>query len=443
MSRVGERNILRVLLNGRLTGLLERNSGGGISFTYSPIWLNDPKAITLSLSLPLQKETYRGEVVRSYFNNLLPDSEPLLRKISERVGADGIGAYSLLSKIGRDCVGALEFRSSRDDALVQSGEGGKPYIELSEQQVHDVLASLSRSPLGVSHNGGFRISLAGAQEKAAFLKQNNKWCRPTGTMPTTHIFKPQIGELDFDGVPVDFSQSVENEFYCLNLMQAFGLKCAQVFMDDFKGKRVLIVERFDRLRRRDGSILRLPQEDMCQALGVPPTQKYQNAGGPKLIDILKLLEKSDTAIEDQETVLMAQIIFWLIGAPDGHAKNFSIFLRPKGQLQLTPIYDVLSAEPAFQDNKIRHKDYRLAMSVGHKPHYKILDIHGRYFVETAVAAGLSQRFACECIKKIQARFDEAFGYVVEALPDDFPMDIHHSIKAGATERLSKLQKAFE
>jgi serine/threonine-protein kinase HipA len=407
------------------------------------MWLDDPNVIPLSVSLPLQKETYRGEVARSYFNNLLPDSEPLLRKIAERVSADGIGAYSLLSKIGRDCVGALEFRSSSDDALFVQGSAAQPYVVMSEQEVHDILASLSRSPLGIAHDGGFRISLAGAQEKAAFLMQDGHWCRPVGTMPTTHIFKPQIGELDFDGVPVDFSQSVENEFYCLNLLQSFGLKCAQVSMADFKGKRVLIVERFDRRRRSDGSILRLPQEDTCQALGVPPTQKYQSYGGPKLIDILKLLEKSDTPIEDQETVFMAQILFWLIGAPDGHAKNFSIFLRPQGQLQLTPLYDVLSAEPAFQDNKIRHRAYRLAMSVGRKPHYKILEVHGRHFVETAVAAGLSERFAGNCIRTVQGRFDEAFDHVVKALPDDFPMHIHESIKAGAKERLLKLQTAFE
>jgi serine/threonine-protein kinase HipA len=299
--------------------------------------------------------------------------------------------------------------------------------------------------LGIRSDGGFRLSLAGAQEKAAFLWKDGQWCRPIGTTPTTHIFKPQIGKIEMSTGTIDLSQSVENEFYCLELLRAFGLDVAQAEIDQFGEKTVLIVERFDRLIRRDGGILRLPQEDMCQALGVPPTLKYQNVGGPKLVDILTLLSRSDTPLEDQRTVYMSQILFWLIGATDGHAKNFSIFLRPNNQMALTPLYDVISAQPMFDARQIPHKDFKLAMSVGQKSRYKIQEIRRRHFHQTAVEAGLENMsadqkhsFTTDAINIIQTRFTTAFENVLTRLPQDFPIEIHESIRSAASARLETL-----
>lgn len=430
---------LNVLLNGRFVGVFNKAHGGEVSFKYDQTWLDWEHAMPVSLSLALQIAPHRGAVVSAYFDNLLPDSDAILKGIAERVGARGKDAFSLLSKIGRDCVGALQFVPQDYD--YQPGEGGN-YETLTKQQVYDILVDLKRAPLGIQQEGGFRISVAGAQEKAAFLYEDGQWCRPLGTTPTTHIFKPQIGELEFSTGTIDLSQSVENEYYCLKLLGAFGIDVANAWMESFKAKKVLVIERFDRRKRKNGSILRLPQEDMCQALGIPPTLKYQNAGGPTLPDVLQLLSRSDTPHEDQQTVFKCQILFWLMGATDGHAKNFSIFLRPNNQLGLTPIYDVVSAQPAFDDHQILHKDYKLAMSVGRKPHYKILQIHGRYFLESAVAAGLGEVFAREVIVSIQDWFDVAFEAVLSELPEGFPMFIHDSIKAAAVNRLPKLQSAF-
>ena len=303
------------------------------------------------------------------------------------------------------------------------------------------------APLGIKQEGGFRLSLAGAQEKAAFLWKDGQWCRPTGTMPTTHIFKPQIGEIETSTGTIDLSQSVENEYYCLELLRAFGLNVAEAAIDQFGEKKVLIVKRFDRIIRKSGSLLRLPQEDMCQALGVPPTVKYQNAGGPRIVDVLNLLSRSDTPLKDQQTVFKAQILFCLIGATDGHAKNFSIFLRPNNQMALTPLYDVISAQPMFDARQIPHKDFRLAMSVGTKPHYKILNLQRRYFHQTAIEAGLEDMnsdgasgFTVDIINDLESSFDHAFEKVLGTLPEDFPMEIHDSIKGAATERLAILLK---
>ena len=129
------------------------------------------------------------------------------------------------------------------------------------------------------------------------------------------------------GINVDMSNSVANEHYCMELMRQFRLKTARTDMTRFGEKEVLIVERFDRQMLKRGGILRKPQEDMCQALGCPPTIKYQSSGGPSLNQILDLLSGSDRPYDDMMTVFKANLIFWLIGATDGHAKNFSIFLN--------------------------------------------------------------------------------------------------------------------
>lgn len=443
MSRTKTYAPLNVYMNGRQVGILSKSPGGETRFSYAPDWLGWSGAMPVSLSLPLQERPHSGGAVISFFDNLLPDSVAVLKSIAERVGANGIDAYSLLSAIGRDCVGALQFIPEGVEDDINKAEDAIP---LDDGKIEGILKNLGRAPLGIETEGGFRISLAGAQEKAAFLRKDGQWCQPLGMTPTTHIFKPQIGTIETSTGRIDLTQSVENEFYCLKLLSAFGLDVAHAEMGQFGEKKVLIVERFDRLKRKDGSILRLPQEDMCQALGISPTLKYQNAGGPRLVDILGLLARSDTPREDQRSVFMAQMLFWMIGATDGHAKNFSLFIRPNNQMALTPIYDVISAQPMFDARQIPHKDFRLAMSLGRKPHYKIQEIQRRHFHQTAVKAQLEDAeagqeigFTAQIIKTIEQKFDTAFEKVLTQLPNDFPLQIHESIYKAAISRREILQ----
>jgi len=426
---------LRVCLNGRLVGYYSKLKNGGTTFQYGKEWLAWDKAIPISQSMFLRERLYSGDVVSSYFENLLPDSDVILKKIAEKTGAAGRDAYSLLTEIGRDCVGALQFLPMDMPALQQTLPEGRI---VHSKDIKEILENLERAPLGIDSEGGFRISLAGAQEKAAFLKLGEAWYQPTGLSPTTHIFKPAIGMIQWETGPVDMSNSVENEFYCLKLLEVFGIETAKIEIETFKGQKVLIVERFDRIKLENDIILRLPQEDMCQALGYPPSQKYQNMGGPTLVNILKFLSASEVPYQDQQTVFKCQILFWLIGAIDGHAKNFSIFLRPNNGFRLTPIYDVMSAEMAIEARQIRHKDYKLAMPLGKRKHYKIQNIRGQHFLETAMAAGLGEGFARKAIIAVQDEFDRAFEAVLSDLPKDFPMDIHTLIKQAATKRLRLL-----
>jgi len=430
---------LKICLNGRLVGRYSRLSDGGTEFRYAVEWLSWPNAIPISQSMPFRERAYTGDIVTFYFENLLPDSEPILRKIAEKTGAQGRDAHSILYKIGRDCVGALQFLPDDVEILPLALPSGR---KLNYHDISYILENLERNPLGADEDGGFRISIAGAQEKAAFLKIDQNWYEPKGMSPTTHIFKPAIGEVPWESGPVDMSQSVENEHYCLTLLREFGLEVARTEIGEYESGKVLIVERFDRQIFEDGIIVRLPQEDMCQALGYPPSQKYQNQGGPALKSILEFLYSSETPRKDQMTVFKCQVLFWLMGAIDGHAKNFSIFLTPNDGFRLTPIYDVMSGQTAFDAKQVRHKDYRLAMSVGKNNKYRIDNIHGRHFLETAVAAGLSKDFAREAIYHVQDRFEAAFEGAIASMPDNFPSEIHDSIYDGAKKRLPDLDSAF-
>lgn len=435
MARRSVRTPLNVFLNNRHVGRLTRQSSGAIDFTYDDSWLEWEHAIPVSLSLPLRKSRYIGAPVAAVFENLLPDSRPIRTRVAERVGAKGTDAFSLLSKIGRDCVGALQFMPVDDIPPPATKVEGTP---TSEDEIAAMIANLARAPLGIGEDDDFRISIAGAQEKTALLHHEGKWLRPHGTTPTTHILKPQIGTLP-NGI--DLSNSVENEFYCLKLIGAFGLLTNEAEIATFGDSKVLVVTRFDRRWTNDGRLLRLPQEDSCQALSVAPTNKYENEGGPGIASIAKLLMGSDDPQADQLAFFKAQILFWLIGATDGHAKNFSIFLAPRSRYRLTPLYDILTAQPSLDTHQIRRNQFKLAMAIGNSRRYRIFDIHGRHFVETGRAAGLSIQLIGQAIDEVRASFDRAFNDVEHQLPVHFPEAIHASVVASARDRIRQLDTA--
>lgn len=426
---------LNVFLNNRLVGRLGKEASGAIEFAYDESWLGWENALPISLSLQLRETRYTGAQVAAVFENLLPDSATIRNRVAEKVGAEGTDAYSLLSKIGRDCVGALQFLP--ENAILDAS-GKVDGVPVDEAEIEAIVTNLGRAPLGLDEDDEFRISVAGAQEKTALLWHDSKWHKPLGTTPTTHILKPQIGQIQTSTGTIDLSNSVENEFYCLKLMEAFGLTANQVEIATFGRKKVLVVERFDRRLTADGRLIRLPQEDCCQALSVPPGQKYQNQGGPGVVQIMKLLQASDTPTEDQLAFFKSQIIFWLIGATDGHAKNFSVFLTPGGRFTLTPFYDVLSAQPSFDNRQIPHKAFRLAMSLGVSRKYKVLDVHGRHFVETARESGLGPALISQTVDSVRTIGEKAFDLVQGQLPAGFPEAIHASVQAAASERLKQL-----
>lgn len=435
MGRKRRHAPLRVLLNNQLVGHFYKEPSGAITFRYDDAWLNGDYQIPVSLSLPLREDAYRGEVVSAVFENLLPDSDQIRRRVAEKVGADGVDAYSLLSVIGRDCVGALQFIPDDTDSIPDTTQiEAEP---VTPKEIERILNNLSIAPLGLSRDQDFRISVAGAQEKTALLYYEGKWWKPTGTTPTTHIMKTKIGTLP-NGI--DLSNSIENEFYCLKMMEAFGMNVNKTQIKTFGKTKALVIERFDRKWTKDGKLLRLPQEDCCQALSVPPTRKYQSDNGPSMLDILGLLKSSDIPFEDQQTFIKAQMLFWLMGATDGHAKNFSIHLGSYGRFHLTPLYDILSAQPSLDSRQIERKQMKLAMSVGDNRHYKIGDITLRHFIQTADKANLPKSLVKNVTEEIADTSEKTIEKLGNKLPKDFPDELHQSISTAFLSRITAIRE---
>lgn len=432
MGRKRSYTPLNVFLNSRLVGQLVREPSGGVSFAYARDWLDWEHRMPVSLSLQLQENRYIGAPVMAVFDNLLPDSDLIRRRVAERVGAEGVDAFSLLSQIGRDCIGALQFLPDGQEPQPMSKLTGEV---VNEAQIGAILSDLDLAPLGIRRENDFRISVAGAQEKTALLRKDGQWIEPTGTTPTTHIIKPQIGRLP-NGM--DLSDSVENEYLCLKLTEAFGLRAANVEMAQFGDKQALVVERFDRRWTSDGRLIRLPQEDCCQALSVVPTQKYQNEGGPGISDIMDLLLGSDDPNKDRYDFFKANVLFWLLGATDGHGKNFSVSLLPGGRFRMTPLYDVLTVQPTVDARQIERKYFKLAMNFGNSNHYKVSNIVGRHIVETGVQSGLSRAVVQGLFEELQETSHAIVEATFNQLPADFPESLLASIDGALKARLHLL-----
>jgi serine/threonine-protein kinase HipA len=420
---------LQVYQNSRLVGFLRREPGGAILFQYADEWLARDAAFPISLSLPLRDDPWRGEPVAAVFENLLPDSDALRRRVADRMGAGGYDAYHLLAAIGRDCVGALQFIA--DDADAPGDHHSLVGEVVDGEAIEKLLRNLAFAPLGLSREDDFRISVAGAQEKTALLRHDGEWIRPTGTTPTTHILKPPIGHLS-NGL--DLSDSVENEFLCLRLLHHLGLPVNQAQIMTFGSTSALVVERFDRAWI-DGRLIRLPQEDCCQALSVPPARKYQSDGGPGLVEIATLLRGGDSPMTDLATLFKAQLAFWLIAATDGHAKNFSLFLYPRGGYALTPLYDVLTAQPSLDAGRIDRRQMKLAMSLGDSRHYRMDEIMPRHFLQTAERAGLPKTLAENTLAQVATDMPAALDKVQADLPTSFPAALYEAVFAGIRRRL--------
>lgn len=422
---------LDVLMNGTPVGVWRRLPGNVHEFTYAESWLARPECRPVSLSLPLDapERTITGEVVSNFFDNLLPDNADIRRRMQRRFGCASTAAFDLLAESGRDCVGALQIVPEGTEVPPVREIRSKP---LDEHEISSILDGLSgMSPAGVVPDDTFRISIAGAQEKTALLFHEGRWHIPLGSTSTTHIIKIPLGLIGAGRL--DMTESVYNEWLCLQILDAFGLETARAEILSFDDVEVLAVERFDRRRSSDGAWwIRLPQEDCCQALGRSGLSKYENEGGPGIADIMNLLLSSGESGKNRRDFLKAQMLFWLLAAPDGHAKNFSIFLEREGRFRLTPIYDVMSVHPALGHGKgrIPPEKLRMAMAVtGTNRHYEWSRITGRHWAETARRSGALD-LILPIREEILASMDDVIDTVASRLPAAFPESLAKSVFDG-------------
>ncbi|MDF6720780.1 HipA domain-containing protein, partial [Escherichia coli] len=331
-------------MNNQRVGELTKLANGAHTFKYAPEWLASRYARPLSLSLPLQRGNITSDAVFNFFDNLLPDSPIVRDRIVKRYHAKSRQPFDLLSEIGRDSVGAVTL-IPEDETVTHPIMA---WEKLTEARLEEVLTAYKADiPLGmIREENDFRISVAGAQEKTALLRIGNDWCIPKGITPTTHIIKLPIGEIRQPNATLDLSQSVDNEYYCLLLAKELGLNVPDAEIIKAGNVRALAVERFDRRWNAERTVLlRLPQEDMCQTFGLPSSVKYESDGGPGIARIMAFLMGSSEALKDRYDFMKFQVFQWLIGATDGHAKNFSVFIQAGGSYRLTPFYDTKGITP--------------------------------------------------------------------------------------------------
>ncbi|CAM2165383.1 Serine/threonine-protein kinase toxin HipA [Burkholderia cepacia] len=443
MGRRTHTRALSIWTNGQRVGTWRIPARGDMELLYDADWKQSAVGRPLSLSLPfgVGKAPLHGERVNHFFDNLLPDSDAIRRRLAARFGTATTEPFDLLAALGRDCIGAVQLLGEDDAPTGLNRIDGTP---LSDDDVARVLDQAS----GVATAGGddddFRLSLAGAQEKTALLFHDGRWMRPHGATPTTHILKLPLGLVG--NKRADLTASVENEWLCLAILRAYGLSVAQAEIVRFGAHKVLSVARFDRALHRDGGwLLRLPQEDFCQALGVPPHLKYESHGGPGVPDLAGLLRRSETSREDLDTLFAALIVFWMLAAPDGHAKNFSLRLLAGGRFRLTPLYDVMSIWPVEGDgaNQWSWHKAKLAMAVhGKRKHYAMRDITRRHFSAMAEHCLLGD-IATPIVERLVAMTPHVIESVAAALPPGFPARVAERILGGlrfAAQRLDAMPR---
>lgn len=390
---------LTVILDDAIAGTLTRLPGGRLRFDYDDGYREKATPTPLSLSMPIQVRSHPDHVVTPWLWGLLPDNDAVLSRWAREFHASASSPFSMLATpIGHDCAGAVRFATPDEVDEVIARPGNVTW--LSDDDIARRLRELREDAtawLGREFTGQF--SLAGAQAKTALLQEGGRWGVPSGSRATSHILKPAVAGLDDHDL---------NEHLCLDAARRAGLVVARTRVAQFVDETAIVVERYDR-RSLDGRLLRVHQEDLCQALGVPPSRKYQNEGGPSPKDVAELLRAampSRVADEALWRFVDALAWNWLIAGTDAHAKNYSVLLAA-GQVRLAPLYDVASALPY----DIHEKKLRFAMKIGGD--YRVFPYHNTW-PRAAQDFGLDPERVLERVADLAARAPDAVADAASA-----------------------------
>lgn len=359
---------------------------GRLSFCYAPGWLSLPNAVALSASLPLQAESFDDRKTRPFFAGLLPEGQ-MRRLIAQQFQVSGQNDFALLDHIGGECAGAVTFLEPGQ--ILHESTQGDDVQWLSDEEVVAILDELPRRPM-LAGKDGLRLSLAGAQDKLPVVFNGDRLGLPRNGTPSSHILKSPIHAVE---------DSVINEGFCMALAEAMQLKPAKSKVHTVLNRPFLLVERYDRVADEQGHRRRLHQEDFCQALGVEPEMKYQNEGGPDLVQCFDLVRRITRPSAPQVLRLYDYVIFnALIGNHDAHAKNFSLLYV--GEIPvLAPFYDTLSTAvyPTLTP--------KMAMKIGSK--YKFSEVQARHWDQLAEGAGLARAQAKRRILELAKSLPQA------------------------------------
>jgi serine/threonine-protein kinase HipA len=379
---------LEVRIADVMAGIVTQRPGGNFRFEYDPAYAADPASIPLSHSMPLTQGTHGTRAIATWMWGLLPDNEATLRRWSQRYQVSARNPFALLAAMGEDCPGAVQLAPPGFDFAERGGVQWIPPRNLDER----IRALIDDPGAGRLAGDTGQFSLAGAQAKTALYRAGRKWGVPRGRTPTTHILKPQAGP---------FADLAANEHFCLELARAAGLPSARTEVLAIGGIPTLVVERFDRYRGKRGSpIKRIHQEDCCQALGIPPTRKYQAEGGPGIPEIMDLLRFSKAPDVDRDRFMRAQAFNFVIAGTDAHAKNYALLYEPGGAFRLMPLYDLISFLPYHR----RRTQLTLAMTVAGRK--AIDEIHLRHWERAAQRSRYPAGRAAAHIEELTAKLPD-------------------------------------
>lgn len=358
---------LEVWLSGSRIGTLAQIDGR-LSFSYAADWLASSHATPLSQSLPLQADPFDDRATRPFFAGLLPEGDKR-KLVAQALHVSRQNDFALLDGIGGECAGAVTLLEPGQ--IPQAADAPDTVRWLGEAELLRLLDEMPRRPM-LAGDDDMRLSLAGAQDKLPVVAEGERIGLPRFGSPSTHILKPAIAGIE---------GSVINEGFCMALARALKLDVATTVVHAVGERHYLLVERYDRQHAATGQLLRLHQEDFCQALGVAPEYKYQNEGGPDLAQAFGLLRQATRPSAPHILKLLDYVIFnAFIGNHDAHAKNFSLLYTPHGAV-LAPLYDALSTAvyPRLTD--------KMAMKIGGK--YRFTEVQARHWERFATDAGLS------------------------------------------------------
>lgn len=444
---------LNVFLNGNPVGIYERESDGRETFEYRDEWLED--GYPLSFHLPLQDRTFKKNEFAPVFENLLPDNPRHRQSIADNEHASSAEMFDLLEIMGEDCVGGLQFLTP------EAGEPNAPWSlelkELSRDQFESAILDLnSDNPRRVDRENRLSKSVAGQHVKATFFQypDGDTWYDPIGTTPSTHIIKPQDDDVFFD--------LNENEYFTMTLADNMNLPVCDVDFERIADRcPAVIVRRFDRTwgeQNGERALYRRHQEDFCQALGRPSSQKKPGKDDQTLmLDCFDLIKKTNNPPQNQLHFLNVQMFQFFMGCEDGHLKNYSLFLgRSTDEITLTPFYDISSVDPYDRDNpesvdEHPNEDLRMSQDEFHIDPYMNLplgisgkrtlsDIDAQDFLDIHTVTELSEGIIEQMLESYTNQLPEMINRTIEETSDDVPERIYRPIRHAACNRVKRIRE---
>lgn len=399
---------LHVLMGGVKIGALEQLPTGRLRLSYEDTWLADEATqIPLSMSLPLASSVHEGKTLENYLWNLLPDNADTLAAWARAYEVSPHSAFALLSKVGEDCAGAVQFVTDEWMDRNENVSGDVAWLETADVAKRLKRLREDRTSTGRDAGDKGHFSLAGAQPKMALLFDDGRWGVPSGRRATTHILKPPMPHL---------KGTTENEHACLRLASRLGLTVADSKVGRFEDETAIVVTRYDREKGEDGLVRRYHQEDMCQALGVHPSIKYENLGGPGAEAIARKILVYDTEPEySLRSFAEALALNFLILGTDAHAKNFSVVHLSGRRMFFAPLYDILSYDPYVADD---HEDRRLKMAMKIGDHYRFGDILPRHWERQAKAMRIDPAEMLSIVADLAMRIPDEFAAVCAECEQD-------------------------